>query len=93
MFIQNSVLFSIRFLWTYLVRTSSVARNLHWEGGLFWKLKTKSNYLDPNFDWASLRLTWFFCPNLGDLQKTKQKKKKKIKVFTEIEMVFLPKFR
>ena len=47
-----------------------VARNLHCgEGGLFWRLDTASNDLDPDFHWSSLRLRRFFCPNLSDLQK------------------------
>ena len=43
-------------------------------GGLFWSLKTTSNDLDPDFDWFSLRLSRFFCPNLGDLQKKEKKR-------------------
>ena len=39
------------------------------EGVLFWRLETTSKHLDPDFDWSSLRLIRFFCPNLGDLQK------------------------
>ena len=40
--------------------------------------------LDPDFDWSSTRLSGFLCRNLGNLKK---------KVFTEIETVFLSKFR
>ena len=43
-------------------------------GGLFWRLEATSNDLDPDFNRSSLRLSQFFCPNLGDLQKKKQKK-------------------
>ena len=32
-------------------------------GGLFWRLKTKLNDLDPDFDWSSLRLKRFFSQN------------------------------
>ena len=39
--------------------------------GLFWRLKTISNDLDPDFDRSSIRLSRFFCRNLGDLQKKK----------------------
>ena len=48
-----------------------VARNLQWEGGrgLFRRLETTSNDLDPDFDRPSLRLRRFFCPNFGDLEK------------------------
>ena len=38
-------------------------------GGLFWRLETTSNDLDPEFDRSSLRLSRFFCPNFGDFQK------------------------
>ena len=61
-----------------------VARNLQW-GGLFWRLEITSYELDSDFDRSELRLSQFFCPNLGDLQKKK--------VFTKIESIFLSHFR
>ena len=38
-------------------------------GGLFWKLETTANNLDPDFHQSSTRWSRFFCPNLGELQK------------------------
>ena len=38
-------------------------------GGLFRRLETTSNNLDPDFGRSLLRLNRFFLPNLGDLQK------------------------
>ena len=72
--------------------------------GLFWRLETTLNHLDPNFDWFSLRLSRFFLPYFRCSPKKKKKvftenetviqvfSKKKIKeVFTENnETVFLP---
>ena len=42
-------------------------------GRLFWRLKTTSNDLDPDFNRQSLRLRRFFLPNFGDLQKKRKK--------------------
>ena len=42
-------------------------------GGLFWSLETTSNNLDPDFDWSSIKLSRFLCPNLDDLQKNTKK--------------------
>ena len=50
-------------------------------GGLFWRLKTISNDLDPDFDRSSIRLSRFFCRNLDDLQKKK-------KVFSQVATQF-----
>ena len=50
--------------------------------GLFWRLETTSNNHDPDFGQSSLRLSRFFCPNLGVLQK------KRRKVFSQIEAQF-----
>ena len=62
---------------SFLAEHRRVARNLQWGGGLFWRLETTSNDLDADFDRSSTRLSWFFCPSLGDLQQNKKKKKKK----------------
>ena len=40
-------------------------------GGLFWRLETISNDLDPNFDRSLIGLSRLFCPNSGDLKKKK----------------------
>ena len=53
-------------------------------GGLFWRLETTLNNLDPDFHWSSLRLSQLLSPNSGDFHKKK--------VFTEIETGFLFKF-
>ena len=39
--------------------------------GLFRRLETTSNELDPDFGRSSLRLSRFVCPKLGDLKKEK----------------------
>ena len=53
--------------------TSNQARSQEFSmgEGLFWKLGATSNDLDPDFDWSSLRLRRFFCPNFDDLRKKK----------------------
>ena len=38
-------------------------------GGLFWRVETTSNYLDPDFDRSSIRLSRFLSPNLRDPPK------------------------
>ena len=52
-----------------LIFNRRVVRNSQWGGGLFWKLETTANNLDPDFHQSSTRLSRFFCPNLGELQK------------------------
>ena len=59
--------------WIMAVRR--VARNLHWGEGLFWRLETTSNDLDPDFRWSSLRLSRFLSPNSDDLQKKRSSPK------------------
>ena len=49
-----------------------LAKILQWGEGLFWRLVTKSNDLDLNFDRSSIRLSRFLCPNIGDLQKKEE---------------------
>ena len=39
--------------------------------GLFWSLETSSHDIDPDFDGSLNRLSRFFFPNEGDLQKKK----------------------
>ena len=53
---------------------NSQARSQEFEmRGLFWRLESTSNDLDPDFDRSSLRMSQFFCLNLGDLQKKKKR--------------------
>ena len=68
----------------YLLRR--VARNSQSWRGLFWKLETTVNELDPNFHQSWIRLRRFFCQN----QMISRKKKK---VFTQIQSVFLTNLR
>ena len=53
--------------------------------GLFRRLETTSNDVDPDFGRSSLRCSRFFRPNSGDPPKKK--------VFTEIQSIFLADFR
>ena len=43
-------------------------------GGLIQRLETTSNDLIPDFDRFSRRLSRFYSPNLGDLQKKRSSK-------------------
>ena len=43
-------------------------------GRLIQRLETTSNDLIPDFDRFSRRLSRFYCPNLGDLQKKRSAK-------------------
>ena len=68
-----------------LAATRRVAKNSQRGGGLFWKLETTVNELDPNFHQSWISLRRFFCQN--------QVISKKKKVFTQIQSVFLTNFR
>ena len=46
-----------------------VSKNLQGGEGLFRRLETTSNDFDPDFDRSLLKLSRFFCPNLGNLKK------------------------
>ena len=41
---------------TNLTLTQERSQEFAVGGGLFWRLQTKSDDIDPDFDWASLRL-------------------------------------
>ena len=60
-------------LWILTVTVRRVARNLQC-GGAVLELETTSNDLDPDFDGCLIGLSRFLCPNIGDLQKQKQKR-------------------
>ena len=54
------------------ILSSSVARIPQRQGGLFWKLETSVNELDPNFHQSWIRLKRLFRPKTGDFQKKKR---------------------
>ena len=52
------------------VGSTEQARNQEYAlGGLIWRLEKTSKNLDPDFKWALIRLSRFFRPKCGDLQK------------------------
>ena len=64
-------------------QTRLVAMNLQWRG-VFWRLETTSNDLDPDFDRSSIRLSRCFSPN------NRWSPKKRKRSFLKLRRFFSP---